>query len=173
MQYDLWYGGGRAISRVADPVWGSMEIQPLPGADSACVVLRVSDVKLPADSKLCVIYGGIDRMGDHRNLDAGYTPQEKTLFRPRRAAGNTVHAADGKAAVSYQGIQAMLEADAPCNPAVISAVGLVQGKLLPGEENDSLAALLVDGDAQQLLIRVSLQHPNGPLPLERPRCGLF
>lgn len=158
-QYDLWYGVGRAVSRVADQVWGSMEIQPLPGADSACVMLQLSNLKLPADGKLCVVYGGIDRMGDHRNLDAGYTPQEKTLFRPERAAGNAVHAAAGKATVSYQDIQAVLEADVPCNPAVISAAGLMQGILLPGGENDSLAALLVDDDVQQLLIRVSLDTP--------------
>lgn len=157
--YDLWYGGGREISSASDPVYGNMEIQPLPGMDSACMVLQVSNVQLPANGRLCVVYGGIDRMGDHRNLDAGYTPQEKTLFHPGRAAGNTVNAADRTVTVSCQDIQAVLEADVPCNPAVISAAGLVQGKLLSAGENDCLAALLVDGDMEQLLIRVSLDTP--------------
>lgn len=163
-KYDLWYGGGQAVSRVEDPVHGSLEIRPLPGADSACMLLKVTGIRLPAGNRLCVVYGGVDRMGDHRNLDAGYTPQEKTLYYPARAAGNKVHANATSVSVAYQDIHAVLEADQPCRPVVIDAEALQQGKLMPGRADGSLAALLVDEGAEELLIRVRLEDTPDNLP---------
>lgn len=161
--YDLWYGGGRAVSRASDPVYGSLEIQPLPGVDSACMLLKVKQASLPEEGRLCIVYGGIDRMGDPRNLDAGYTPQERTIFHPERAAGNDVQIVAGKPAVSYKDLHALLEADQTCQPMIVSAAALMQGRLLPGSENDCMAALLVEQGAEQVCFRISLDAPVVPV----------
>lgn len=158
--YDLWYKGGKAVSCVKDPQHGSMKLQALPDRDAPCMLFKASDISLKSGTRLCVIFGGIDRAGDHRNLDAGYTAQEKTLFRPERCKENRVTAQGSTAWVEYGDLRAMLETDCTCETMVIDASALVQGKMMPGTGAQDLAALIIDPAKAQALVRISLTEPE-------------
>lgn len=154
--YDLWYGGGRAVSCIHDPRYGSMKLQTLPATNTPCMLLKISELSLLDHAQLCIVYGGIDRAGDHRNLDAGYTAQEKTLFMPERCQGNAVCVDDHGAWVEFKDVRAHVEAEVPCDAKVIDAAALQRGMFAAGRKEHDLAALLIGADTEEALIRISL-----------------
>lgn len=154
--YDLWYGGGKAVSTAADPAHGRVRVETLTAADSPALLLRVEAHALAPDARLCVVYGGIDRAGDERNLDAGYTPQEKTLFRIGCCEGNRAEADGASVRVTGGDIQATVETDCPCQAMAIQAAAFQAGRLMPAQTGDALATLILEGHDGAVLIRVAL-----------------
>lgn len=155
--YDLWYGGGKAVHTADDPTWGKVRVASLPDAAHAAALFRVKAECLPADAQLCLVFGGIDRMGDSRNLDAGYTEQEKTLFHEGRTADNRISTSTGQASVAYGDLCATVESDAPCEALRVDPHAFTQNRLLPPTDADAMAALRLEKGQSACTLRIRFE----------------
>lgn len=155
--YDVWYGGGMAVNHAEDPAQGRLTIEALPDAAQAAALLHVSVENLPEGAQLCLVYGGIDRMGDSRNLDAGYTEQARTLFSLARTKDNFVTFSAHQADVHHGELTAALDASCPCTPMAVDPEAFLQGKLTVPCGQDAMAALLFPAGQAVCVLRISLE----------------
>ena len=155
--YDIWYSGGMAVNHAEDPAWGRLTIEALPDAAHAAALLHVKAENLPEGAQLCLVYGGIDRMGDSRNLDAGYTEQARTLFSPARTKNNLVILEESTASVQFEDMTASLDASCPCTPMAVDPEAFLQGNLAASCGQDTMAALLLPAGQAECILRISLE----------------